>query len=101
MLAENCEQPQDHALVIVGYGEEENGDKYWLIKNSWSTRWGMDGYMKLDRGMPGNGSLGLAANPGFPIKISANPHHVHPSNEASLTEQIGAWSRKMIGSFAS
>ena len=99
--AENCEQPQDHALVVVGYGEEENGDKYWLIKNSWNNHWGIEGYMKLDRGMPGNGSLGLAANPGYPIKITANPHHIHPSVEqAPLVQQISSWGRKFVG-FAS
>ena len=31
----NCEEPQDHAMSIVGYGSEANGDKFWLLKNSW------------------------------------------------------------------
>ena len=25
---------QDHAITVVGYGEE-NGEDFWLIKNSW------------------------------------------------------------------
>lgn len=36
--------------------------------------WGEEGFLKLPRGMPGNGSLGLAATPGYPVKISANPN---------------------------
>jgi hypothetical protein len=39
------------------------------------STWGDGGFLKLPRGMPGNGSLGLAANPGYPVKISANPNH--------------------------
>jgi hypothetical protein len=33
---------------MAGYGEE-NGQKYWNIKNSWSTGWGDKGYVKILR----------------------------------------------------
>jgi cathepsin X len=38
-----------HEISIVGFGEEE-GTPYWLIRNSWGTQWGLDGFMKLVRG---------------------------------------------------
>jgi hypothetical protein len=48
-----------HAVEIVGWGEEPgSGDltgkpvRYWVIKNSWSTSWGNNGYWKQDMDDP-------------------------------------------------
>lgn len=35
-----------HAVKILGYGNE-GGLDYWLIANSWGTRWGMEGFIKI------------------------------------------------------
>ncbi|XP_071093508.1 procathepsin L-like [Haliotis cracherodii] len=46
----NCSTERvDHALQLVGYGQKE-GQSYWICKNSWSSRWGMDGYIWIRRG---------------------------------------------------
>lgn len=38
----------NHAVVTVGWGTE-NGVDYWLIKNSWGTWWGDQGYIKVKK----------------------------------------------------
>ena len=38
----------NHAVVLVGYGYDATANvNYWLVRNSWSTGWGMSGYLKV------------------------------------------------------
>ncbi|KAL1785240.1 cathepsin L1-like [Sigmodon hispidus] len=55
----------DHAVLVVGYGEESDGRKYWLVKNSWGERWGMNGYIKMARDR--NNNCGIASDASYPI----------------------------------
>lgn len=40
----------DHAVILVGYGHDDDAGPFWIIKNSWSKLWGQDGYIRVHRG---------------------------------------------------
>ena len=67
LTSTSCGQNLDHGVLIVGYGEE-NGQAYWLVKNSWGTTWGEAGYVKIARSSSTNdaGVCGIAMEPSFP-----------------------------------
>lgn len=38
----------NHAVTATGYGTDEQGHTYWLLKNLWGT-WGENGFVKMIR----------------------------------------------------
>ena len=41
---ENGQTTDDHSMLIVGIAHDQNGTKYYKVKNSWSERHGYEGY---------------------------------------------------------
>ena len=81
ILSNNASNPTtweiDHAVQLVGYGHDPALDmNYWIVKNSWGTQWGEDGFIRLARpdvepcttvqGVKECGTTGLLSYPGFP-----------------------------------
>ncbi|XP_075937312.1 cathepsin S, ortholog2, tandem duplicate 1 [Anarhichas minor] len=44
----SCSQTVNHGVLVVGYGTLKEGD-YWLVKNSWNTTFGDQGYIRMAR----------------------------------------------------
>jgi len=64
----SCGQNTDHCVLVVGYGNDDGID-YWLLKNSWGTSWGEDGFFRILRDMASTdwGICGLQRSPAYPI----------------------------------
>lgn len=75
----------DHDVEVVGWGEE-NGEKYWHIRNSWGTYWGENGFFKIVRGI---NNLG----------IESDCHYMVPdvSNEELVMHQVPAYGGSLYG----
>ncbi|KAF8391254.1 hypothetical protein HHK36_023556 [Tetracentron sinense] len=63
-----CGTSLDHGVTAVGYGTSADGTKYWLVKNSWGTEWGVDGYIMMQRNVDASeGLCGIAMEASYPI----------------------------------
>uniref|UniRef100_A0A0K0FTN5 Cathepsin L.1 (inferred by orthology to a zebrafish protein) n=1 Tax=Strongyloides venezuelensis TaxID=75913 RepID=A0A0K0FTN5_STRVS len=59
-----CTNNLDHAVLIIGYDTDPVFGDYWIVKNSWGTSWGENGYFKIKRGV---NQCGIAEVPTYPI----------------------------------
>ncbi|KZS11247.1 Uncharacterized protein APZ42_024011 [Daphnia magna] len=55
----------NHGVVVVGWGEL-NGEKFWMVRNSWGTDWGMAGYFRIQRGV---NKCNIESYPAFVVAV--------------------------------
>jgi len=54
----------NHAVLAIGFGHDGKSNlDYWLVKNSWGTSWGEEGYFRIKRG---SNECGLAVCASYP-----------------------------------
>ena len=61
----------DHAVMLVGWGidETDSSVEYWILRNSWATTWGEEGYMRLQTA-DGIGYCGVQTEPQAPKGVN-------------------------------
>ncbi|XP_047309146.1 low-temperature-induced cysteine proteinase-like [Impatiens glandulifera] len=69
----------NHAVLIVGYGSEGD-EEYWIVKNSWGTGWGKDGYIYIKKNTTNiYGVCGINSLASYPTMETSFPPSPYPS----------------------
>jgi len=64
----------DHVVQLVGYGTDPEYGDYWLVRNSWTPKWGEYGYIRLARSS--NPPCGVDITPQDGIGCNGGPSKV-------------------------
>jgi KDEL-tailed cysteine endopeptidase len=64
-----CGEELDHAVLLVGYGEDSIRGPFWIAKNCWGPDWGEKGFFKIARDTEkgGQGTCGINLQAFYPI----------------------------------
>ncbi|KAM0066379.1 putative fruit bromelain [Helianthus debilis subsp. tardiflorus] len=63
-----CGMELMHAMLLVGYDQDPDGTKYWIVRNSWGEGWGEKGYIRMLRGTQIQGVCNMYGHSNFPLK---------------------------------
>lgn len=77
-IFDGCDQESpdiNHVVQLVGYGEE-NGQAYWLVRNSWSPSYGEAGYIRLARKDVEEKVCGIDSTPQDGVECEGGPTEV-------------------------
>nr|BAA22544.1 FBSB precursor [Ananas comosus] len=79
-----CGTSLNHAVTAIGYGQDSNGKKYWIVKNSWGARWGEAGYIRMARDVSSSsGICGIAIDSLYPtLESRANVEAIKMVSES-------------------
>lgn len=65
VITTGCGQNLDHGVLAVGYGTLNN-QEFFLVKNSWGTGWGDQGYVRISTSA--SNVCGILSDPSYPTE---------------------------------
>jgi C1A family cysteine protease len=69
VMTGSCGTDLDHGIAAIGYATATDGTKYWLLKNSWGTTWGENGFLRMEKDISDKrGMCGVAMQPSYPTE---------------------------------
>jgi len=74
----------NHAISVVGWGVE-HGVKYWLVRNSWGSHWGEQGFFRIRRGID---NLLIESHCAWATPIPEIIKEVHNITESEMNDPI-------------
>eukprot|EP00439_Symbiodinium_sp_Y106_P026584 s3592_g3.t1 len=72
---DECDNIVNHAVALYGYGRSD-GHRFWLVKNSWGSDWGENGYIRLLRRDSEDQHCGIDTEPDKGIACKGGPKEV-------------------------
>uniref|UniRef100_A0A7R9ZJB2 Peptidase C1A papain C-terminal domain-containing protein n=1 Tax=Craspedostauros australis TaxID=1486917 RepID=A0A7R9ZJB2_9STRA len=83
-MCHNTPHDVNHAVVAVGLGTTDDGRDYYIVRNSWSKTWGMEGYFWMLRG---ENLCGVSDCASFPL-VPTSVGHSTPTNGGNHDENV-------------
>lgn len=62
VITSGCGDQLDHGVLAVGFGTTDDGQDYFIIKNSWGPNWGDKGFVKI-----APDQCGVTMSPSYPV----------------------------------
>eukprot|EP00933_Yihiella_yeosuensis_P013712 TRINITY_DN1257_c1_g1_i1.p1 TRINITY_DN1257_c1_g1~~TRINITY_DN1257_c1_g1_i1.p1 ORF type:complete len:454 (+),score=123.61 TRINITY_DN1257_c1_g1_i1:80-1441(+) len=71
----SCNNVINHAVTLYGYGTD-NGQPYWLVRNSWGSDWGEKGFVRIVRHFQEDEYCGIDKEPEKGVDCPGGPKEV-------------------------